>query len=204
MSRFGYPPMLHRASRSVWRRQHPPFAEEIISQTRRNLPLANIWGPAILAVDSLFGRAGVAPTSRLMMRTSTALRKPIASLISKSEKAQQKLAPGTWQHTMLRDNLKALHIASVLMNRKADDTGNLIKDDLREALRAFASMASKTEKAQAKFSPGTSQHTLQRNRLKALRIAGSLIRVELAGPAEHRVQRTRQPKEQRNTGSRVR
>ena len=43
---------------------------------------------------------------------------PIASLISKSEKAQQKLAPGMWQHTMLRDNLKALHIA------RADDQGN--------------------------------------------------------------------------------
>jgi len=39
-------------------------------------------------------------------------RRPIASLISKSKKAQQKLAPGTWQHTMLRDNLKALQIAS--------------------------------------------------------------------------------------------
>jgi len=105
--------------------------------------------------------------------------RPITSLISKSEKAQQKLAPGTWQHTMLRDNLKALHIASVLMNKETTDTDHFTRDDLQEALRAFASMISKTEKAQAKFSPGTSQHTLQRNRLKALCIAKALIKVEL-------------------------
>jgi predicted RNase H-like nuclease (RuvC/YqgF family) len=105
--------------------------------------------------------------------------RPIASLISKSEKAQQRLVPGTWQHTMLRDNLKALHIASALMNRETDITDNFTRDDLRQALRAFASMISKTEKAQAKFSPGTSQHTLQRNRLKALHIAEELIKVAL-------------------------
>ena len=105
--------------------------------------------------------------------------RPIASLISKSEKAQQKLAPGTWQHTMLRDNLKALHIASALMNKASHDTDSFTRDDLQEALRAFASMISKTDKAQAKFTPGTSQHTLQRNRLQALRLAEALIKVEL-------------------------
>ncbi|HEX2993693.1 MAG TPA: hypothetical protein VHP14_02650 [Anaerolineales bacterium] len=107
------------------------------------------------------------------------VRRPIASLISKSEKAQQKLTPGTWQHTMLRDNLKALQIASALMNKETINTDSFTRNDLQEALRAFASMISKTEKAQAKFSPGTSQHTLQRNRLKALRIAEALIKLEL-------------------------
>ncbi len=106
-------------------------------------------------------------------------RRPLASLISKSEKAQQKLTPGTWQHRMLRDNLEALHIASVLMNKETNDTDNFTRVDLQEALRAFASMISKTEQAQAKILPGTSQHTLQRNRLKALRIAEALIKVEL-------------------------
>ena len=42
---------------------------------------------------------------------------PIASLISKSEKAQQKLAQSTWQYTMLKDNLKALYIASSLLTK---------------------------------------------------------------------------------------
>ena len=106
-------------------------------------------------------------------------RRPIASLISKSEKAQQKLAPGTWQHTMLRDNLKALHIASALMSKETNDKKTFTRDDLQEALHAFASMISKTDRARAKFIPGTSQHALQRNRLKALRTAEELIRAEL-------------------------
>jgi hypothetical protein len=105
--------------------------------------------------------------------------RPIASLISKSEKAQQKLAPGTWQHTMLGDNLRALHIASALMNKETRDTNSFRRDDLQEALQAFASMISKAKKAQAKFTPGTSQHTLQRNRLRAMRAAEALIKVEL-------------------------
>lgn len=71
---------------------------------------------------------------------------------------------------MLRDNLKALHIASALMNKETDDTDDCTRDDLQEALLAVASMICRTVKAQAKFSPGTSQHTLQRNRLKALRL----------------------------------
>lgn len=101
--------------------------------------------------------------------------RPIASLISKSEKAQQKLASGTWQHSMLRDNLRALNIAYALMNKEADDTNSFARDDLQEALYAFASMISKAQKTQVKFSPGTSQHTLARNRLKALRIASVFI-----------------------------
>lgn len=105
--------------------------------------------------------------------------RPIASLISKSEKAKQKLTPGTWPHAMLRDSLNALHIASALMNKDTDDTNGFTRDDLQGALRAFASMIHKTEKAQAHFLSGTSQHTLQQNRLKALRILEALIKVEV-------------------------
>ena len=110
---------------------------------------------------------------------SQGARRAIASLISKSAKAQQKLAPGTWQHTMLADNLKALHIASGLMDQRVDDTHSFAPDDFQDALRAFAAMRTIADKAQAAFSPGTSQHTLQVNRLKALRIAEALTKKEL-------------------------
>jgi len=105
--------------------------------------------------------------------------RPMASLIGKSEKAQRKLAKGTWQHAMLRDNLRALRLASDLMTKGAGAGGRIAAGDLREALRAFASMIGKTEKAKAKFPPGTSHHTLQRNRLKALRMAEAVIQAEL-------------------------
>ena len=106
-------------------------------------------------------------------------RQPLASLLGKSEKAQQKLASGTWQHTMLRDNIKALRIALALMNEEPPDPGDFSRADLQEALRALASVIGRADEAQSKFSPGTSQHTLQRNRLGALRVAEARIRAEL-------------------------
>jgi hypothetical protein len=106
-------------------------------------------------------------------------RLPIASLISKLEKAQQKLAHGTWQHTMLRDNLKALYCASALMNKETNDTNIFTQDDLRQALLAFTAMITRTDTAKSKFSPGTSQHTLLQNRLKALRVAEAITNAEL-------------------------
>lgn len=107
-------------------------------------------------------------------------RRALESLISKSEKAQQKLAAGTWQHKMLGDNLKALRIASALMDRNVAETDRLATNDLRDARRALDSMAGKASKARASFAPGTSHHTLQQNRLKALRIAQALTQAHLA------------------------
>lgn len=115
-------------------------------------------------------------------RAADALRdtfRPLASLIGKSEKAQRNLAPGTWQHSMLRDNLKALRMATALMGPGAGHGDRAAKRERQDALRAFASMIGKAEKAQAKFSPGTSHYALQRNRLKALRAAEALILAEL-------------------------
>lgn len=56
---------------------------------------------------------------------------------------------------------------------------NYTKEELKEALRALSSLISKCEKAQEKLKPATSQHTLMRNRLAALRIASSLTSNEL-------------------------
>ena len=100
---------------------------------------------------------------------------PLASLLSKSEKAQLKVAPGTWQHTMLGDNIKALRIALALIAEASRDSDAPARSDLEEALGALDSMIRRVDNTQTKFSPGTSQHSLQRNRLKALRIARSTV-----------------------------
>lgn len=107
------------------------------------------------------------------------LCKPLLSLIGKSEKAQQKLAPGTWQHAMLRDNLEALHIGHAMMGGKP--TGDVSHTELTKAQQSLASMIAKAEGAQAKFSPGTSQHTLLKNRIAALQMAAHLIAAALKG-----------------------
>ncbi|MGD9612765.1 MAG: hypothetical protein AB7V22_07660 [Kiritimatiellia bacterium] len=109
-----------------------------------------------------------------------AARRPIASLIGKSEKAQGKLAPATWQFKMLQDNLRALRLAEALLGGQADAAAGLAPDDLQATLRALTSMMAKTEPALTKFRPGTAQHSLSRNRLQALRTASALIEAELA------------------------
>ncbi len=62
-----------------------------------------------------------------------------------------------------------------------DVMGNYTKEELEEALRAVASLVSKCEKAQERLSQGTSQWTLLKNRVKALRISASLITKALQG-----------------------
>ena len=124
------------------------------------------------------------PPSRAVAFTPDERRealRPIASLIGKSEKALQKLKPGTWQHAMLRDNLAALRLGTALLNPEAGAAAGFARDELQKALRAFASMISRTAKALAKFAPGTSHHSLSRNRLQALRRAEALIAAELGG-----------------------
>ena len=49
------------------------------------------------------------------------------------------------------------------------------REDLAEALRVVSSTISNCEKIQPKFHEGTSQHTLLKNRIKALYISKSLI-----------------------------
>lgn len=54
------------------------------------------------------------------------------------------------------------------------------KGELEEALRAVNSIISKCEKAQEKFPEGNSQHTLLKNRLKAMYISKSLLTKEIS------------------------
>lgn len=49
------------------------------------------------------------------------------------------------------------------------------REELEETLQIVSSVISRCEKAQPKFVEGTSQHTLLKNRIKALYISKSLI-----------------------------
>lgn len=57
--------------------------------------------------------------------------------------------------------------------------GKFTSKELAEAQRAITSLISKCEKSQENLKIGTSQYTLLFNRIKALRIASSLIINEL-------------------------
>ena len=97
---------------------------------------------------------------------------PLNSLLSKSSKAIQKIQAGKWQHRMLENNIKALTVALKLMNGEMVE---LTHDELLSVLEAFDDMINRTDKSKAKFSDGTSQFTLQSNRLNALNVATSEV-----------------------------
>jgi len=50
------------------------------------------------------------------------------------------------------------------------------REEIEEAERALRSLLQKCERAQEKLASGTTQHTLMQNRIRALRVALSLIR----------------------------
>ena len=52
---------------------------------------------------------------------------------------------------------------------------NYTREELEKALQIVFSVISRCEKAQTKFVEGTSQHTLLKNRIKAMYISKSLI-----------------------------
>lgn len=61
--------------------------------------------------------AGTAAAAALTKQELEKARAPLASLMSKSEKAQGKLVPGSWQHRMLEENLHALRLAAPLLEK---------------------------------------------------------------------------------------
>jgi hypothetical protein len=80
---------------------------------------------------------------------------------------------------MLRENLKAQNLAHSMKDAGTSGVNHPTRDDLQAALDALASMIERTEEAQGKFPPGTSQHSLLRNRLRSLRAAEAMTRAGL-------------------------
>lgn len=82
-------------------------SQHTLQENRRN---------ALLIASSLIqGELSGAPRRAYAKEDLEKALPPIASLISKSEKARQKLTPGTWQYAMMERNLKALYISLPLI-----------------------------------------------------------------------------------------
>ncbi len=107
----------------------------------------------------------------------------MADMISRSEKAQAKFAPGTSQHTLQKNRIHALRVAAALVGREAEGGEALAsdpKEDLEKACAPLASLISKSEKARQKLAPETWQHNMLTNNLNALRRAEALLSKALA------------------------
>ncbi|MDR0435923.1 MAG: hypothetical protein LBH11_04060 [Propionibacteriaceae bacterium] len=103
-------------------------------------------------------------------------RRAILSLRNKSEKASGKLKANTWQGCLVANVVKASDVALSLMN--AETTPSFERDTLHEAAAVLQDVLRRAEEVIAKFAVGTSQHTLQQNRIAALKIALALVAAE--------------------------
>ncbi len=116
-------------------------------------------------------------TGKLTRADLEAARLAVAAMAGKTEGAKRKFAPGTSQHTLQANRLRALKIASSLISRElaASEAVDYSKEDLEKALAPLASLMSKSEKARQKLAPGSWHHTMLGKNLKALRIAAPLL-----------------------------
>lgn len=71
----------------------------------------------------------------------------------------------------VRVEAQDIHIKMI----RGDIMDSYTKEELEEVLKLVSSVISRCEKMQPKFLEGTSQHTLLKNRIKALYISKSLI-----------------------------
>lgn len=126
----------------------------------------------------------------------------VSSTINNCEKMHGKFVEGSSQYSLLRNRIKALYIAKLLIvnelskieqtlvNRAGDvvqkweyDRKNVMlhytKEELMKALPPVISIISKCEKAQVKFEEGATHHTRLKNIIKAMYISKSLIEDQL-------------------------
>lgn len=100
----------------------------------------------------------------------------LLSLRNKNDKASGKLKEGTWQHRLTTGVVKAADVAIGLID--GNNGVSLNKDILDESLAALTDALRRAESVVGKFAFGTSQYTLQKNRIAALTIALQLIERE--------------------------
>ncbi|WP_312372962.1 hypothetical protein [Lachnoclostridium sp.] len=103
----------------------------------------------------------------------------VSSIISRCEKSQLKFMEGTSQHTLLKNRIKAMYISKSFITEE-NVIDNYSKEELIESLRPVSSIISKCEKAQLKFTDGTSHHSRFMKMIKAMYIAKSLISNEIS------------------------
>lgn len=103
----------------------------------------------------------------------------VSSAISRCEKAWPKFAPGTSQHTLLNNRIKALTIAKFLLTRDAGISG-YTKEELTDALRPVSSIIGKCETAQKKYAQGTPQYKRFDGMIRAMSVSKSIIEEEIA------------------------
>ncbi|WP_101911345.1 hypothetical protein [Marasmitruncus massiliensis] len=103
--------------------------------------------------------------------------KVVTSVIERCERIQSKFAPGTSQHTLLKNRIQALKMGSALLGG-----GDMVKDcdpTLTPALEPLASIIRKCKKARSKYEPGSGQYNRYGGTIRAIELSRELIENEL-------------------------
>jgi hypothetical protein len=108
----------------------------------------------------------------------TSALKVVSSTISKCEKIQSKFAAGTSQHTLLKNRLRAMYISRALLTGDSA-ASQYTKEELLAAIPPVSSIIRKCEKAQEKFSAGTSYHRRFQEIIVAMYLSKALITMEI-------------------------
>jgi hypothetical protein len=106
--------------------------------------------------------------------------RPLDSLLSKSRKARERLPAGSWQHAMLTANLAALETGRTLLVAPPREGSRFSRKDLDAARETLAALIERVTAARESFRAGTSHHTLQGNRLRALQHAQAAVDAALS------------------------
>ncbi len=101
----------------------------------------------------------------------------VESVIRRCGKIQPKFEPGTAQHTLLQNRVRAMQIAQSLLAEGHADAWT--DAELLAALEPVASVIRKCEKARSKYEPGASHYTRFDGILQAMELVQEKIGGEL-------------------------
>ena len=103
--------------------------------------------------------------------------KLVTSLIGRCERMVPKFAPGTSQHTLLKNRIQALTIGAALLSE--DDVSTYSNGQLSAAMEPLRSIAGKCETARSKYEPGSGQYNRYGGTIRAMELCQELTQNEL-------------------------
>lgn len=94
-------------------------------------------------------------------------------------KIQPKFKEGTSQASLLRNRIKALHIAGNLAAGDREAAAQYTDEELKDALPPIISIRNKNLTARSKYDEGTTWYKRFTPQIEAMEVAEALIRTEL-------------------------
>ena len=106
----------------------------------------------------------------------------VTSVIERCRRMQPRFAPGTAQHTLLKNRIRAMEIARSLL--ESGHAEGWPEAELAAAREPIASIIRKCGKARSKYGPGTAQYRRFDRIVRAMELSAALLQGELENRRE--------------------